>query len=262
MKKPLVTIYILVYNNSDGLEMTVNSTLEQDYDNAEIILSDDGSSNYDTALLEKYADKLKEKYKTVRVNVNEQNIGTVKHLNRVFKMAAGDILITCSSGDKFATDKSVSQVVNSFEKTDKLIITTRRIDRYPDHDKTRPNMMLGVALKLFSKQLLNYMIVRKNLISGCCTFYRKEIFEKYGYLDERYHLVEDYPYYVMLLRKKVPIGFLKTPIIVHTIGGVSTGKIHPSIYKDIERLREDLYPDRNEFSKKTAMFLENCHGKE
>lgn len=255
----LVTIYILVYNNADALEVTISSVLEQDYDNAEIIISDDGSSNYDTKVLEEYADRLRSRYKSVRVNVNEKNIGTVKHLNRVFKMAEGDILVTCSSGDYFSSKDAVTNLVRSFEKTDKLIITTRRIDRYSDHDKVRPGRLLGLILKLFPGQLLNYMILKKNIISGCCTFYRREIFDKYGFLDERYHLVEDYPYYVMLLRKRVKIGFMTRPVIVHTIGGVSTGKVHPSIYKDIELLREDLYQYRNEFDKRTEAFLIKCH---
>lgn len=259
MNKPLVTVYVLVYNNVDGLESTINSVYEQDYNNAEIIISDDGSSNYDTSVLNGYADKLREKYSKVRVNVNEQNVGTVKHLNRVFKMAEGDILVTCSSGDTFAAANAVSGLVKQFEKTNKLIITTRRIDRYQGYDKVRPSVVLGIALKLFPQRLLDYIVAKKNVLSGCCTFYRKEIFEEYGYLDERYHLVEDYPYYVMLLRNRVSFGFYKKPVIIHTIGGVSTGKIHPSIYKDIKRLREDMYPCRNEFSKKTAKFLEECH---
>ena len=78
------------------------------------------------------------------------------------------------------------------------------------------------------------MICKKNVLSGCCTFGAKELFETYGYYDEAYHLVEDYPYYVMLLRKKVPFGRANYPAIVHGIGGVSTGKVHPSIYKFLE----------------------------
>lgn len=257
--KSLVTIYVLVYNNVDGLKTTIESVVSQDYENAEIIISDDGSSNYDKSCLEEYAGKVRNKYKNVRVNINEENIGTVKHLNRVFGMAKGDILITCSSGDEFADSKAVSRLVDYFEKTDYLVITTRRIDRYKDHDKVRPSWLLGPALRFMPKTVLNYMIQKKNIISGSCTFYRKEIFDKHGLLDERYHLVEDYPYYVNLLRKSEKIGFYSKPVIVHTIGGVSTGKIHPSIYKDIERLREDLYPVRSEFSKKTCKFLETAH---
>lgn len=258
MKNKKLTIYILVYNNSDGLEYTINSVMEQDIADAEIIISDDGSTNYNLTLLDEYADRLRSKYSRVIVNVNEKNLGTVKHLNKVFSMATGDVLITCSSGDAFANKESVASIVDAFDKTDNLIITSRRIDRYPDHDKKRPSQLLGLLLAFWPKKLMNYMIRKKNLISGCSTFYRKEIFDKYGILDERYHLVEDYPYYINLLRKGVKIGFLNKAVIVHTMGGVSTGKIHPSIYNDINLMRKDLLECQNEFDKATREFLNSC----
>lgn len=256
---PLVTIYILVYNNAGELDRTIDALMEQDYENVEVIISDDGSTKYDTSVLEEYAVKIRSKFSNVRVNINPENVGTVKHLNRVFKMATGDIYITCSSGDMFASPFSVSIIVKHFVKTGDLIATARRIDRYDDHDKIRPSISLGMKLKLAPKKLANYMIREKNLISGACTYYRKELFEKYGLHDEDYHLIEDYPYYTMLLLEGVKIGFISKPVMVHTIGGVSTGNVHPSIYKDIELMREKLYKSSYKFDKKTRIFLEKSH---
>lgn len=243
--KPLVTIFILVYNNADQLDTTVESVISQDYDNAEIIISDDGSTKYDTAVLHEYESRLKKRYDNVRVNINEQNVGTVKHLNRVFHMAKGKYLFSCSSGDRYAGSNVISRLVERFESTGALLITTRRVDEYTDRtDKVRPAKAIGLALNLCPKLLLGYMINKKNVISGCCTFYSKKLFETEGYLDERYHLVEDYPLYVKLLSKGVKIHWYGIKSVVHTIGGVSTGKIHPSIYKDIELLRSEYKKDR------------------
>ena len=62
----------------------------QDYTNAEIILSDDGSTKYDTSELNKYAEELKKVFADVRININEQNVGTVKHLNKIISMDKND----------------------------------------------------------------------------------------------------------------------------------------------------------------------------
>ncbi len=262
MSQPFVTVFILIYNNVQGLEKTVASVLSQSYRNAEIILSDDGSSNYDTELLKHYAGKLREKYAQVRINVNPQNIGTVKHLNRVFAMAKGEYLISCSSGDSFYEEKTVGKIVQAFEKKRTLILSTRRADVYPEgKTKIRPWKFTGWEMRFFPKRFLRKMICEKNVLSGCCTFYKKELFEKHGFFDESYHLVEDYPYYVELLRKGETIAFSPMITVSHGIGGVSTGKIHPSIYKDIELLREKLYGCRKEFDPRTKKFLEECHQK-
>lgn len=262
-KNPLVTILILVYNNADGLEETIASVLEQDYENAEVIISDDGSSNYDTSRLEDYAKRLRKKYASVRVNINEKNLGTVKHLNRVNQMAKGTYIINCCSGDSFYGKNTISHLVKCFEKSRVRILSARRVDVYPDgKSKKRPSALVGVALKLCPKALMEYMICKKNLLSGCCTFAAKELFEVHGYYDEDYFLVEDYPYYVELLRKKETFGVTFQPAIRHGIGGVSTGKVHPAIYGDIEKMREKLYSQREEFSGKVQKFLEDCRKKQ
>ena len=236
-KKPEVTIYILVYNNAEELPATITSVMKQTYTDAEIILSDDGSQNYDAAILEQYAATLRKKYGRVRININEKNLGTVKHLNKVLKMADGRYLLSCSSGDVFADEDTVEKIVKAFKRKKTLLLTTRRVDVLPGKKKVRPFAVLGILLTLAPGMLLNYMVRKKNVISGCCTFYRKELFERYGYFDERYHLVEDYPYYVMLLQKGVRFGWSGMVSVRHRLGGVSTGRIHPSIYKDIELMR-------------------------
>lgn len=261
MKKLKATIFILVYNNADELETTVNSVFNQTiHEDAEVIISDDGSNNYDTKILERYANYLRGRYENVKINVNEKNIGTVKHLNRVFEMAEGEYLISCSSGDRFYSSTTARDIVDYLDRTGQMIVTTRRVDLFSNgKSKLRPGNWVGFLLKHNPKKLLNYMIRKKNVLSGCCTFYNKRLFVEQGYHDENYHLVEDYPYYVKLLRKGVTIGWMKEPTIIHSIGGVSTGNIHPSIYKDIEFLREDLYKAKDEFDVKTEKFLEKCH---
>lgn len=242
-KKPTVTIYILVYNNAEELPATIESVMKQTYTDAEVILSDDGSRNYDVNILEQHAAVLRKKYGQVRINLNEKNVGTVKHLNRVLKMSEGKYLLSCSSGDAFANEDTIEKIVRAFEQKKTLLLTTRRLDVMPEKKKIRPSMLTGMLLKYAPGMLLDYMIRKKNVISGCCTFYQKELFELYGYFDERYHLVEDYPYYVMLLQKKVQFGWSSMVSIHHRMGGVSTGRVHPSIYKDIELMRSLLKKD-------------------
>lgn len=236
-RKPTVTIYILVYNNAEELPATVASVMKQTYADAEVIISDDGSQNYDVSILERYAAELRKKYGQVRINLNETNVGTVKHLNRVLHMAEGTYLISCSSGDTFAGEDTVEKIVSAFQRQKTLLLTSRRLDVTPKKEKVRPPALTGLLLKAAPGMLLDYMVKKKNVISGCCTFYQKELFERYGYFDERYHLVEDYPYYVMLLQKKVRFGWSAMVSVRHRMGGVSTGRIHPSIYKDIELMR-------------------------
>lgn len=46
MNKPLFSVVVLVYRHYEHLKTAVNSVLEQDYENIELIISDDGSPNF------------------------------------------------------------------------------------------------------------------------------------------------------------------------------------------------------------------------
>ena len=254
------TVYILVYNNEHTLKDTVDSVLKQDMDDIQVIISDDGSTKYDTSLLEKYGEMLRTRFEDVIINVNECNIGTVKHINKVFSLCTGQYLFPLSSGDIFYNSSVVRRYVDAMDKKHSLILTSRHKDVYDDgHSKIRPQYFVGMALRLCPKKLTNYMIRKRNLLSGCSTVYSRELLERHGCFDEKYHLVEDYPYYISLLRKGVRFDWIAGPEVIHGIGGVSTGRVHPSIYKDIELMREELYESIDEFDKKTQAYLKTCH---
>ncbi len=255
--KPLVTIWILIYNNAKELEETVASVKAQDYDALEVILSDDCSREYDAALMERYAESLRERFANVRINHNEENLGTVAHINKVIGLSKGKYYISCCSGDRFCSADTVSKVVARMEAGQEKVLACRRVDVYPDgRRKVRPPRWLGAALRFAPGWLLNYMIRKRNLLSGCCTFCSKAVFEEYGLHNTEYRLVEDYTYFVKLLQLGVRIGFTPLAVVEHGIGGVSTGKIHPMVLNDIERFRDKLLESPVGLDAKTICFLE------
>ena len=252
---PLISIWILMYNNAAELDGTVDSIVSQDYPNAEVIFSDDGSKVTDPDKVERMAEKVKSHGYAAKIFLNKENVGTVAHINSVIDRSDGKYFISCCPGEKFYTSGTVSAIVKEMEKKKSLILTTRRLDVYPDRVKKRPSLMLGFALRFCPKMLVDYMVRKRNLISGCCTFESRELFEKYGKYDTSYRLLEDYPYAVDLLRNGVRIDFMNCVTVEHAMGGVSTGKVHPAVIKDIEHMREVLKADPHGLPKSTIKYL-------
>lgn len=56
MRKPFVSIIVPFYNLEDSLRICVESLLDQTYDNYEVILVDDGSTDQTPSILDSYAD--------------------------------------------------------------------------------------------------------------------------------------------------------------------------------------------------------------
>lgn len=257
---PLVTVYVLVYKNEKELPDTIAGILKQDYRPLEVIISDDGSHSYDTSILESEANRIREMGIPCKVNVNEVNVGTVKHINKVLDLAEGEILIPNSSGDILAEQDTVSKIVKGFGKQKTLALTSLRREVYDDGSvKVKPRKFTGFFLGKYEREFFTYTVTKRAILSGCCTFYTKALFEKHGKFDENYLLTEDYTYLAELLRKGETIGWLPEVTVVHGAGGVSTGKVNPKVYKDIETYRDHLYESRDSLPKKVKRYLEKDH---
>ena len=255
------TVLFVLYNNFDEAEPTLVSLQEQrDCSDVELIISDDCSKEYDTSVLEGLKERLGRNFADVRINVNEENMGSVAHFNKLFKLARGEYIIFCSPGDRFPTASTISRIIGDFKNSGELILTGRRRDCYGDHSKVRPGIFTELGLKFCSGILLNYMVQKRNLISSCCTAYSKGLFEKYGYLDEDYRLLDDFPFIVSLMQRGCRIAFTKEIFLEHEMGGgVSTGDhIHPIILKDLELMQDKLLADPKALSRTSIKHLKKA----
>ncbi len=257
MSAKLVSVYVLLYKNVQELPETIDSILMQTYRPLEVVISDDCSGNYDTQLLDREAERLTEAGISVRINVNAENIGTVKHVNRVQNLLNGDIWIPVSTGDRLYEKDTIDKIVKAFAKQKTLLLTARRIDeRGEGETKVNPKNFFGFCVKHFPKKMFDFTIQKRMVFSGCNTYYTKALFEKHGNFDEKFRLVEDYTYLAELMRKGERFGFLSEVTVRHGAGGVSTGKVNPLVLKDIETYRDGLYEIRNTLSKKTRRYIE------
>lgn len=107
MNNPLVSIIIPVYNTKQYLKSSIESCLNQSYNNIEIVLIDDGSSDGSGKICDEYGKKFPKK------NVKFQKYISVYHksnggLYSVFsfgsKVASGDLITFVDSDDLVSTD--------------------------------------------------------------------------------------------------------------------------------------------------------------
>ncbi|KAB0302254.1 glycosyltransferase [Vibrio fortis] len=56
--KPLVTVYITNYNYGSYIEEAVESVIQQTYDNIEIIIIDDGSTDDSKSIIDNFTEKI------------------------------------------------------------------------------------------------------------------------------------------------------------------------------------------------------------
>ena len=159
-QRPLVSILISNYNYAAYLGDAIESCLGQTYDNLEIIVCDDGSTDASPQVLEQYKSVDK------RMNVvYQRNGGQALALNSAFCKSSGEIICLLDADDVFAPDK-LRSVVNSFAGAPDSGFAINRMLRV---DKMRkfsgvipmlsrlPSGWQGPSLSLVAPQMLSGM---------------------------------------------------------------------------------------------------------
>lgn len=94
-EKPLISVIVPVYNGQDYLENCIISVENQTYDNLEIIIINDGSTDRTGAICV----KLKEKYDNIQViNMEDEGVSTAR--NAGIDMAKGGFLTFVDADDR------------------------------------------------------------------------------------------------------------------------------------------------------------------
>ncbi len=91
---PKVTIICICYNHLPYLEVSIRSALRQEYDNVEVIVADDGSTDGSQELLRKLSESL-----GFRLIINGKNLGNCATFNRAFALSSGEYIIDLSTDD-------------------------------------------------------------------------------------------------------------------------------------------------------------------
>lgn len=94
--QPLVSIGVPVFNGERGLARALDSLLEQDYSNLEIIISDNASNDATPEICEKYV----RKDSRIRYYRLEKNLGAIWNFSRVFELSSGKYFMWAAHDDK------------------------------------------------------------------------------------------------------------------------------------------------------------------
>lgn len=255
MSQPLFSVVILVYRHYEHLNTAVSSVLAQDYDNIELIVSDDGSPNFPGERILDFIEKRKkENIRSVQVRCEPQNVGTVKHLNHVKQCCNGEYIIFLAGDDALYNNRVLSNYVSGFSQApENCYIAMAQTAMY---DEKLQNIMEYYLQKPVQDAIVETAVSSDSLKKmlarfGAClpttsTCFTKEFFERFGDFDETYKLVEDFPMHVRLANEGWIIHYINFVAIKHRNGGISHGQSDTlsasakSYYSDLLRMDRSL----------------------
>lgn len=116
--KPLVSIIIPTYNRANYLVESIESVLKQTYENIEIIVSDNASTDNTFEVMQKYKDNKKIKYFR-----NKKNIGMVSNWKKaLYEYANGEYAMILSDDDYLIDVNYIKEAVKSIKKCNSKLV--------------------------------------------------------------------------------------------------------------------------------------------
>lgn len=187
---PLVTLAILSYNQRSFVRSAVEGAFAQTYSPLEIILSDDASSDGTDNILRELAKSYRGPHNVI-VNCNPRNEGVASHVNRLFALARGKLLILAAGDDVSHADR-VAKLVEAWQNAMPRPLALHSAARLID---VEGNVVGRYCSRIHghendvAKLIMHY---RGALLLGATTAYGTELQQYYGPLQENLP-VEDVP---------------------------------------------------------------------
>jgi glycosyltransferase involved in cell wall biosynthesis len=194
MVDPKVSVLIPSYNQEAIIEQTVMSALTQNYDNLEVIVSDDASADKTPQILKeiqaKYPDRLK-------IFLHQTNLGVTKNHTRGLFECRGDFIAFQDGDDLFLPGKIKRQVGFMLEHPDCAISF---------HDVDVFNSDTGETLYLWSQRFgrreggMDELVRYGNYLSSVSVMVRRMDLPDYGY-DDRIRIGSDWMLWLEVLSR-------------------------------------------------------------
>lgn len=201
----LVTIGLLTYNHEDYIEDALGGILAQDYENIELIILDDASTDRTVEVIDSYRIELEKRFVRVLDISNGRNCGNIPHnLNRMIKKAKGKF-IKLIAGDDILAPKCISSLKNTLLAHPECGMAYG--NGYYVDDNYKNGMPVDITRKVYlyrksgveTGDMLRKLMMG-NFILAPSVMMDVSIYRNYGLYDETIPF-EDYEFWLRICKK-------------------------------------------------------------
>lgn len=207
----LVSVIIPVYNSQRFIATTIESALAQTYQNTEIIIIDDCSTDNSYQIINSYISDSRVNYLKMR-----ENSGAAVARNKAIGHAKGRYIAFLDSDDVWNKEKTEKQM--TMMKQNNAAISYTAIEIIDDEGKT-------IKSKIGVRESVDYNYILKNTMIACSSV----LIDRYVSGDFRMPLIragQDYATWLMLMRTGIKAYGLNEALVKYrrVNGSVSSNK--------------------------------------
>jgi glycosyltransferase involved in cell wall biosynthesis len=193
---------IIPFYNCPYVHQAIQSAVNQTYENTEVIVVNDGSTQYEE-LLQPFFKKIK--------YIKKGNGGTATALNLGIQHATGDFFTWLSSDDLYDRDKVTKQITFMNKRNADISYSSYfLID-------SKGGILSGPARVGFQSKLQLAKRMQQGCpINGCTVMMKMDIFERVGVFERSLPYTHDYDLWMRIL-PHYHFHYLHEPIVMHRV---------------------------------------------
>jgi len=219
-----ISIVTVCFNSEKYIANSIESVLNQDYDNLEYIIIDGVSSDKTVSIINSYGNKISK-------FISEPDDGIFDAMNKGISLATGEIIGILNSDDVYANNSILTKIAWSFQKSCCEVL-------YGD---------LVYVKQKNTDEIVRKWITTKYIPGSFKTgwhpphpslFVSNEVYKKHGNFRVEFNLASDFEIMLRFIEKeRVRSHYLPEIIVKMRIGGASNKNIKSIIKQNIDCYR-------------------------
>lgn len=199
--QPLISIITVVYNGVKTIEQTIQSVIQQPYQNKEYIIIDGGSTDGTVELIKKYESYLS-------YWVSERDNGIFDAMNKGIGQAKGE-LIGIINADDWYEENIFTTIADRFRETGSDHVIHGIIRNFLDEEFYS---IIGNSIRR----------LRYNMIQHPTCFIPRKLYHTFGTYNSTFKHSADYDLILRYVNLGVKFSFIEKPIVNFRLGGNSS----------------------------------------
>lgn len=219
---PLVSIVVVTYNSSKYVLETLESAKVQTYQNIELIISDDCSTDNTVEICRNWIEENKDRFVRTELITIEKNTGISANVNRAIKAAKGE-WIKGIAGDDILLPNCIELNMQEVNKNSEIKMLFSDMAYYNEtfseenlmyvrdfiyHPITKRNITAQQQYKLFQGS--------ECYLSTPTLFIHRSVYENYGYYNEKY-TIEDWPFFLNVTKNGCKMYYLNKSTVCYRV---------------------------------------------
>ena len=219
-----VTVVTVCLNAEKTIQKTIESVLNQNYQDIEYIIMDGQSRDGTIDIIKRYQGDLRIKL------ISERDTGLYNAMNKATQISSGRYICFLNSGDCFCDNSVITDIVPFLDAD----IVYGNVIRSFQNQKVRETYA--------GKYKLMRMLMMGKMMSHQSIFTRTNIMQKYRF-DEQFRICADFDFIVRAKKNKCSMKYIDRDIcIVDNIEGISSQKENYNLmrFEDDKSLKKNM----------------------